>query len=153
DLGASVIEIPVPGARHEFAVYTVIVTYEASVQYERVLRAGSQLLRPSLHNRFATGALFTNEEYVLARRGPAVVIDEMRRAMRDLDLLCLPTAPHVAPTWEKEGASPDWAQPSFRRLFNLTGQPAISVPAGVSQENLPVGLQLVGRWFEDSTVA
>lgn len=36
--------------------------------------------------------------------------------------------------------------------FNLTGHPAISIPCGLSQEGLPIGLQIVGRWHEDAGV-
>ncbi len=40
----------------------------------------------------------------------------------------------------------------FCPAFNVTGQPAISVPAGVSADGLPIGLQIVGRRFADATV-
>ena len=43
-------------------------------------------------------------------------------------------------------------QRSFTRPFNLTGMPAVSVPCGFSPEGLPVGLQISGRLFDDSTV-
>lgn len=41
---------------------------------------------------------------------------------------------------------------AFTFLFNLTGQPAASVPCGFTAEGLPVGLQIVGRWHADATV-
>jgi amidase len=44
------------------------------------------------------------------------------------------------------------ADPRRRHLFAITGQPAISVPAGFTSEGLPVGLQIVGRRFADATV-
>jgi aspartyl-tRNA(Asn)/glutamyl-tRNA(Gln) amidotransferase subunit A len=40
----------------------------------------------------------------------------------------------------------------FTIPFNLTGQPAATVPCGFTSEGLPVGLQIVGRWHADSTV-
>jgi aspartyl-tRNA(Asn)/glutamyl-tRNA(Gln) amidotransferase subunit A len=36
--------------------------------------------------------------------------------------------------------------------FNLTGLPALSVPYGFSSENLPIGIQLVSKWFDESTI-
>jgi aspartyl-tRNA(Asn)/glutamyl-tRNA(Gln) amidotransferase subunit A len=151
-LGATVRDVALPAAEHEFAVYTVIVTVESYARYATILHSESRQLQPSLHNRMITGALFTPDEYALARRGRAMVVEEMRAMMTSTDLLCLPTAPHIAPTWEEERTTPDWKRPSFRRLFNLSGQPALSVPAGLSREGLPIGMQLVGRWFEDLTV-
>ena len=41
---------------------------------------------------------------------------------------------------------------SYTRTFNLTGQPAVSVPCGFSPQGLPVGLQIAGRAFEDDLV-
>ena len=152
ELGARVRDVPLPGARHEFAVYTAIVTYEAYGEYAHAVRGGSAVLGAALHNRFLTGALIGADEYGLAVRGRAAIAEEMRAAMRDLDLLVLPTAPRTAPTWAEEHAAPDWSRPSFRRLFNLTGQPAVSVPAGLSAAGLPVGMQFAGRWFEEATV-
>jgi aspartyl-tRNA(Asn)/glutamyl-tRNA(Gln) amidotransferase subunit A len=151
-LGTAVREIDLPDVESEFAVYTVIVTVEAYRAYADVVRGQATLLRPSLHNRVITGAVFTPEQYALARRGRTVLVEAMRGVMHDVDVLCLPTAPHVAPTWEEEQRAPDWKRPSFRRLFNITGQPALSVPAGLAPEGLPVGVQFVGRWFEEATV-
>jgi aspartyl-tRNA(Asn)/glutamyl-tRNA(Gln) amidotransferase subunit A len=40
----------------------------------------------------------------------------------------------------------------YLNLFNLTGNPAISVPCGWTSDGLPIGLQIVGRWYADSTL-
>jgi aspartyl-tRNA(Asn)/glutamyl-tRNA(Gln) amidotransferase subunit A len=42
--------------------------------------------------------------------------------------------------------------PALHVPFNMTGHPGASVPCGFTRDNLPVGLQIVGRWFEDATV-
>jgi Asp-tRNA(Asn)/Glu-tRNA(Gln) amidotransferase A subunit family amidase len=43
-------------------------------------------------------------------------------------------------------------RPSFTRLFNITGQPSISLPCGFTEGGLPIGLMLTGRPFADLTV-
>jgi aspartyl-tRNA(Asn)/glutamyl-tRNA(Gln) amidotransferase subunit A len=79
--------------------------------------------------------------------------------MQRFDLLLTPTLPVTAFTagldepdgWQRSTLSPlDWTPFTFP--FNLTGQPAATVPCGVDRSGLPVGLQLVGRWRDDGTV-
>jgi aspartyl-tRNA(Asn)/glutamyl-tRNA(Gln) amidotransferase subunit A len=73
--------------------------------------------------------------------------------MEDYDLLVLPTTSTPAPPFDVEPTRSGWRPTTLlRRLFNLTGQPAISVPAGMSADGLPIGIQLAGRLFEDATV-
>jgi aspartyl-tRNA(Asn)/glutamyl-tRNA(Gln) amidotransferase subunit A len=53
--------------------------------------------------------------------------------------------------WQRATLAPlDWTPFTFP--FNLTGQPAATVPCGFDSTGLPVGLQIVGRWRDDSTV-
>jgi aspartyl-tRNA(Asn)/glutamyl-tRNA(Gln) amidotransferase subunit A len=86
---------------------------------------------------------------------------EMRQFMdlQRCDLLLTPTLPVTAFTagldepegWQRSTLAPlDWTPFTFP--FNLTGQPAATVPCGVDRNGLPVGLQIVGRWRDDGTV-
>jgi aspartyl-tRNA(Asn)/glutamyl-tRNA(Gln) amidotransferase subunit A len=79
----------------------------------------------------------------------------LRRLVRerqiDIDLLVLPTAPIVAPSLDAPTLDP----PTYLRMtapFNVTGQPALSLLCGFTRVGLPIGLQIVGREFEDATV-
>jgi aspartyl-tRNA(Asn)/glutamyl-tRNA(Gln) amidotransferase subunit A len=79
----------------------------------------------------------------------------LRRLVRerqiDIDLLVLPTAPIVAPSLDAPALDP----PTYLRMtapFNVTGQPALSLLCGFTRAGLPIGLQIVGREFEDATV-
>jgi aspartyl-tRNA(Asn)/glutamyl-tRNA(Gln) amidotransferase subunit A len=83
----------------------------------------------------------------------------MRRFMERFDLLVTPALPVTAFTagldepdgWQRATLAPlDWTPFTFP--FNLTGQPAATVPCGTDRNGLPVGLQIVGRWRDDSTV-
>ena len=76
------------------------------------------------------------------------------RLIDGCDFLLLPTVPFVAFPAEQPGYGPDalfapWVN-TF--LFNLTGQPASSLPCAVSAEGLPIGLQIVGRRHADASV-
>ena len=79
--------------------------------------------------------------------------------MGGYDLLLTPTMPDTAFTagldepdgWERSTLAPlDWTPFTFP--FNLTGQPAATVPCGFDGDGLPIGLQIVGRWREDRVV-
>jgi aspartyl-tRNA(Asn)/glutamyl-tRNA(Gln) amidotransferase subunit A len=83
----------------------------------------------------------------------------MRQFMESYDLLLTPTLPATAFTagldapdeWPRSTLTPlDWTP--FTYPFNLTGQPAATVPCGFDREGLPIGLQIVGRWRDDTTV-
>ncbi|PWC26561.1 amidase [Teichococcus aestuarii] len=72
------------------------------------------------------------------------------------DLLLTPTAPHVAPPVETVYHSPAYDRwrdgVAYTLPFNLTGQPAASIPCGVSRAGLPVGLQVVGPRYGERLV-
>ena len=70
-----------------------------------------------------------------------------------IDVLLTPTTPITAPTIEQCRTDP----PALALIrctlpFNLAGLPALSVPCGLSTAGLPIGLQIVGRHFEEATV-
>jgi Asp-tRNA(Asn)/Glu-tRNA(Gln) amidotransferase A subunit family amidase len=82
-----------------------------------------------------------------------------RNLFRKVDLLLLPTTAVTAfPVEEWPGiidgtpVSPLWAFTPFCYLFNMTGQPAANIPSGFSRDGLPIGVQIVGRWAEETTV-
>ena len=90
-------------------------------------------------------------------------MERLRGRMRDLfstyDVLLTPTT--AVPAFPIEGwpdtingvsVDPRWGFTPFCYLFNMTGQPAASVPAGFSSDGLPIGMQIVGRFEDESTV-
>ena len=84
----------------------------------------------------------------------------MQRFMQPYDLLLTPTLARTAFPVERNGPADiaglpmknlgDWTP--FCEPFNLTGQPAATVPCGFDPSGLPIGLQIVGRWHDDATV-
>jgi aspartyl-tRNA(Asn)/glutamyl-tRNA(Gln) amidotransferase subunit A len=72
--------------------------------------------------------------------------------MADLDVLVTPTSLVTAPAFE--GYDPDsmTRMPSYMSIWNVTGQPALSVCCGFSSAGLPIGMQIVGRAFDEPMV-
>jgi aspartyl-tRNA(Asn)/glutamyl-tRNA(Gln) amidotransferase subunit A len=58
----------------------------------------------------------------------------------------------AAPTLDEDSFQTTLTLGRFTGAFNLTGLPAISIPCGFTSAGLPIGLQLVGRWWEEATV-
>jgi Asp-tRNA(Asn)/Glu-tRNA(Gln) amidotransferase A subunit family amidase len=74
-----------------------------------------------------------------------------RHLFRDVDLLLTPTTPIVAPRIADVGAVGRVLLHNTSP-FNVTGTPAISMPAGFSEEGIPIGVQLSGRLWEEGLV-
>lgn len=103
--------------------------------------------------RLETGAKFTSSEYALARRTQAEVKRRCEILFEEYDVLVLPTTPIPAPVLEGEDAIERARQLTrFTAPFNLTGLPALSVPCGFTSNNLPIGLQIVSRAWNEAGV-
>jgi aspartyl-tRNA(Asn)/glutamyl-tRNA(Gln) amidotransferase subunit A len=103
--------------------------------------------------RLETGAGFTSSEYALARRTQAEVKRRCEILFEEYDVLVLPTTPIPAPVLEGEDAIERARQLTrFTAPFNLTGLPALSVPCGFTSNNLPIGLQIVSRAWNEAGV-
>ena len=107
-----------------------------------------------------SGETISAGEYAAARNAQCVFTAEWQQFMLDFDLILTPamecvafplgrTAPQSTGGVSVTGVGDDWCH--FCYAFNLTGQPAISVPMGLI-DGLPVGLQIVGRRWEDDLV-
>jgi len=96
--------------------------------------------------------------YIAALEARDRLRDVVRKNQADLDLLVMPTTPMVATPLESttlevgDGEEDLGALIRMTAPFDVTGQPALSVPCGFSSSGLPIALQIVGRDFEDGTV-
>jgi aspartyl-tRNA(Asn)/glutamyl-tRNA(Gln) amidotransferase subunit A len=106
-----------------------------------------------VRQRLETGTAFTSSEYSLARRTQVETRRQCEILFDQFDVLILPTTPIAAPVLEGENAVERARQLTrFTSPFNLTGLPALSVPCGFTSENLPIGLQIVSRPWNESGV-
>jgi aspartyl-tRNA(Asn)/glutamyl-tRNA(Gln) amidotransferase subunit A len=150
--GASAVDVALPHAVAGRAASWIASRVEAHAYHEATLRR-----RPEAYGRGArrvlhVGALYGAADYLQAQRVRALVRAEVADAFAGADVLVAPTMTGVAPPFA--GYDPDAAivAPSFTALWNLAGNPAISLPGGFSTEGLPIGLQLIGRPFDEATL-
>jgi aspartyl-tRNA(Asn)/glutamyl-tRNA(Gln) amidotransferase subunit A len=116
------------------------------------------LLEPALADVVEQSRLITVEDIQAATQKRGALGSQMREFMLGYDALLTPSLPGVAfEAGKLQPADPDnkgkWVNwTPFTYPFNLTQQPAASVPCGFTKAGLPVGLQVVGRMFEDARV-
>lgn len=158
-LGAGVEEVSIPLLRHARAAQYLTLSAEASANHARLLRARGRELGVDVRRRLELGEFVTATQYVRAQQVRRLLAQEFAGVFRRVDLLITPTLPIVAPplgdhrvtvAGVQKGVQPILTR--FTSPFNLTGLPAISVPCGTTGDGLPVGLQIIGRPFDEPTV-
>lgn len=177
DLGAEIVELNLPLMEQGIAVYYVLAVAEASTNLARFdgIRYGHrspaaknleevyELSREEgfgfeVKNRILLGTylLSSSQQEIYFRQAQKVrtlMIQEVKTAFESCDFIALPTCPGSA---FKIGYISDSLQEYLQDLYtvpaNVTGMPAISLPASLSSEGLPVGFQLIGPHTSDAAL-
>src|SRR5215212_7170149 len=155
--GATLVDVSIPHADIARHAQRITMMSEAYAYHEPDLKARPELYGKYLRESFQTGALYTAADYIQAQRLRPLIRAECAAAFGDraaggVDVLVTPTMPITAPTFAGYDADAMLSSPTFTAIWNLVGLPAISVPCGFSSETLPIGIQLVGRPFDEPTV-
>jgi aspartyl-tRNA(Asn)/glutamyl-tRNA(Gln) amidotransferase subunit A len=145
--GASIEEVLLPDIEHAPAVFATLVSVEALAFHQERAAAHPELYGRTFYKRLLAGSLIDAADYVHALRGRSLVAAGVERALATVDVLALPTRQQPAQPFGIETRT--WAGPSLRHPFNLSRHPALSLPCGFTAEGLPIGLQLVGRLFQE----
>ncbi|MFN8557840.1 MAG: amidase family protein [Dehalococcoidia bacterium] len=130
----------------------MILLAEAAAYHQRRLRDHAADFGPDVRARLTQGELYAATEYLTAQRLRRRVVAGFTAALNDVDLLVTPTTPTTAPAWP--GPPVETPNPATRCTFpiNVCSLPALSVPCGFDGRGLPVGLQIIGRAFDEATV-
>ncbi len=159
-LGAILIPFEFPKIKEIMAAYTAIDSSEVSSFHEYYYRTHKELYEPYSRSYIELGFLVPATQYLKAQRSRALLANEVLSLFEKFDVIVTPTQPIVA-------QSPDTLKTKFGdgfeeqvlfstirfvAPFNLTGQPAITLNCGFSSSSLPVGIQIVGKLFDEATV-
>ncbi len=161
--GATLVEVDVPFVEHAMTVSVVLAITEGGSVHGEHLVSDAAAYDADIRASLAAGQLLLARHYLDAQRVRSLLSAGIRRvyAERRLDALVAPTSPITAPLCEAGPTSTGGESPrrplnqELARLaapFNLTGQPALSVPCGLDHHGLPIGLQIVGKPFDEGTV-
>ncbi|RMF89787.1 MAG: Asp-tRNA(Asn)/Glu-tRNA(Gln) amidotransferase subunit GatA [Nitrospinota bacterium] len=158
-LGAAVEAISLPHIELAHPVGTIISSTEAYTYHEPFLQRQVQDYQPDVRDRLLIGASLLASDYVRAQQYRNLFRREVSQVMRRVDAIVTPTTPIPAPkigekTVTIRGKEEEVLKILSRltRPWNLTGQPVISLPCGFTQSGLPIGLQIVGKAFAETTI-
>jgi aspartyl-tRNA(Asn)/glutamyl-tRNA(Gln) amidotransferase subunit A len=134
------------------ACTSVILLAEAYGIHEPWLNSDRETYGEIFRDRVSLGGLLRAADYVQANRRRRELCLEMRAALADLDLLV--SAPQAGEAPRSEAVT-KWSfleRPSLAAPACLTGYPSISVCSGFGTNGLPVGMQLIGKPFDEPTL-
>ncbi|MGH2560132.1 MAG: amidase [Thermomicrobiales bacterium] len=162
ELGAEVVETPWPEATIARAASFVINRAETVSVHANAMCATPDLYGEELRERIEASRLLPADAYLRAQRARTLVKQSAARLFAEhrLDAVVTPTLPVTAlPADDLSATYADGtrevAGDAYTRLtmpFNLTGQPALSVPCGFDEMGLPIGLQIAGRPFTEARI-
>ncbi|GAB1471843.1 amidase [Chloroflexota bacterium] len=152
-LGVTIEEVNMDFLREAALANSLMTQADGAAFHRERLKEHPDWFGADVRQRLETGARFTSSEYILARRIQAEVRRRCDIFFEEYNTLILPTTPISAPLLEGEDAiERALILTRFTSPFNLTGLPAISVPCGFTDGNLPIGLQIVSRAWNESGV-
>ena len=139
-----------PFSRARKANQTILVC-EAYAYHEKTFQETPMRFGTSVRRRMLEGAFLSAADYLTAQRARAVLNEQIAANFTKLDVFAVPGAPRPPEAFATLDPNEQNRRPNFTNPFNLTGLPAISVPSGFTDGNLPAGLQIVAPPFEEAT--
>ena len=156
ELGATVQEVSIPMTAHA-ATISAGLRVEASTNYRELVR--NRLSEIAHDNRigYLAGSLIPGTAYYKAQKLRSLLRQEVLAALETVDVLVLPTAGVAAQKVEPDPLIDSREKANrmpylLTTAFSLASIPAISIPCGFTTEDLPIGLQIGGRPYDESTV-
>ncbi|NJP93849.1 amidase [Nonomuraea sp. FMUSA5-5] len=158
ELGARLVEIEIPYARFLQATQWGLMVPEATAYHEPTLRSSPELYAPDVRVLLEAGALIPAADHVRARRARSLMRLAWSQLFERVDVIAAPATPiTAAPAGQDSVTWPDGTveavSDAYVRLSapaNITGVPALTLPAGHDAAGLPIGLQLMGPALGES---
>ncbi len=177
-LGAEIIEISLPNTEYAIATYYIVATAEASsnlARYDGIhygKRAtdvknlsdvytktrgdffGEEVKRRIMLGTYVLSSGYYDAYYLKGLKVRTLIKQDFEKAFEKVDAIITPTCPTPAFKIGEKSADPlqMYLSDIFTVSVNLAGLPAISLPCGFSKNNLPIGLQLIAKPFDEATL-
>ncbi len=176
-LGAEIVDVSLPYSQYATAAYYIIAPAEASsnlARYDGVrfgLRADSKTLsdmyektktegfgrevkRRIMLGTYVLSAGYYDAFYIKAQKARTVILKDFQDAFKKCDAIVAPVTPTTAFKIGEKTSDPlqMYLSDIFTIPVNMAGLPGLSVPCGFDQNNLPIGLQIIGKPFDEGTL-
>lgn len=176
-LGAIPVEVSLPHTGYAVATYYILATSEASsnlgrydgVRYghrakgkdliDMYMQTRSEGFGPEVKRRimlgtYALSAGYYDAYYKKGQQVRTLIKQDFEKAFEQCDVIATPTSPSPAFGIGEKATDPlqMYLSDIFTISVNLAGVPAISLPCGFTADNLPIGLQIIGKGFDEATV-
>lgn len=182
DLGAKMVEVSLPNVKYGLAVYYILMPSELSANLakfdgvrfgysakadnllENYLQTrkdgfGAEIRRRVMLGTYSLSAGYYDAYYLKAQKVRTLVKNDFEKALEKVDCLLTPTSPTVAFKFGEKTDDPltMYLSDIYTVSINIAGVPALSLPCGFAlpkngQTEMPVGLQLIGKHFDESTI-
>ena len=177
DAGAEIIDISLPHTKYSLPTYYIVAPAECSsnlarydgVRYglretggdlthmyekTRAKGFGAEVQRRIMIGTYVLSAGYYDAYYLKAQKVRTLIARDFEQAFAKVDVLLTPTAPSAAFAIGEKMDDPIamYLNDIFTVPASLAGLPGISVPTGLSEDGLPLGLQLIGRPFEEGAL-
>ncbi|MEH3131649.1 MAG: amidase [Mycolicibacterium neoaurum] len=158
-LGATLVDVDIPDTHLIKATQWGLMVAEAAGYHQQSLRQHPELYSDDVRTLLEAGELMLATDYLSAQRAQASMRQSWAALLTEVDLVAAPTVPALASRKDQDtihwpDGTAETVTDAYVRLCapaNLTGFPAVSVPVSpATDDGLPIGLQLIGRPFEDA---
>jgi len=175
EAGHTIVHKNMTNTKYDIATYYIVATAEAATNLARYdgirygkridginleetfrntrAQFGDEVKRRIMLGNFVLSAGYYDAYYVKAQKVRHLIRDEFNKIFEEADLILSPVAPTVAP---KIGSTHDplemYKSDMYTIAINLAGLPAISLPVAKDAEGMPIGLQLIGKAFDEQAV-
>jgi aspartyl-tRNA(Asn)/glutamyl-tRNA(Gln) amidotransferase subunit A len=175
--GAKIVDISLPHTKYALPAYYIVAPAEASSNlarydgvrygarvngrditdmYEETRSAGfgAEVKRRILIGTYVLSAGYYDAYYIKAQKVRTLIRQDFETAFEQVDAILTPATPSPAFALGEKGGDPIemYLNDIFTVTVNMAGLPGMSVPAGLSADGLPLGLQIIGRPFDEETV-
>ena len=178
EAGAEIVDISLPHTKYALATYYIVAPAECSSNlarydgvrfglrvggdgsltemYEQTRDAGfgAEVKRRIMIGTYVLSAGYYDAYYKKAQRVRWLIAEDFRKAFEKVDVILTPTAPSAAFGFDYKPSNPVemYLNDVFTVPTSLAGLPAISIPAGLNKYGLPLGLQIIGKAFDETQV-
>lgn len=158
-LGAKIIKIEVPGAEEAMDLTFTLAISEAGYTHKEQIQSNINVYGDDVKQILGLSTSISAPQYISALKRQNKLAKKLDDTFNQIDILLTPTLPALPKDiGQEEIVIENEAEPIFdcmnryTNYFNITGNPAITIPTGISNCGLPVGIQLVGAKQNDSLI-